>query len=139
MTTNGGDTIPRITTKRYNPDASRLICRNDHTTLYCKRHGEFYLQDQDGHITPIDLRAAREVAEKMNATKQIEEAIAYTSETKQQISAYLTISAKNELRTLSGYWHMTLSEVIERLIHYSYDIMQGQEEDLSSLPHIKIN
>lgn len=129
----------QINSKRYNPEAARLIGYGSGSALYLKRTGECFIVAQNDKIMPISLRDAQDFARQHGLFDVLTEAITYQADSKTQISAYLTHSARSELKRLSGYWHMSISETIERIIHQTYDSMQGQSINLAQLPHISNN
>lgn len=129
--------LQQIKTKRYNIKASRLIgyCKGNQQ-LYLKRTGECF-KVANGQIIPLELRDAQQYAKANNIDMYLSEGLSYQAERKTQISAYLTDSARSELRNLSSYWHMSISETIERIIHLTHDVMSGEQPNYSDIPHVQ--
>lgn len=133
-----------ISGKRYNTDASRLVCAgktdNNYALLYVKRNGEPFLLDNidmgAGEIKQISNAQAELFAKQNNAYDEFIDAVAFAKGAKFKVTQYISAKAHKILRDFARDNELTLSEALDLIIVNSNDLRRSQEEKLKNVIEI---
>lgn len=133
-----------ISGKRYNTDASRLVCAgkkdDNYALLYVKRNGEPFLLDNidmgAGEIKQISNAQAEQFAKQNNAYDEFVDAVAFAKGAKFKVTQYISAKAHKILRDFARDNELTLSEALDLIIVNSNDLRRSQEEKLKNVIEI---